>query len=106
MTDGNKPDDALAAFMARMAAVREAINDQSRELARELDEVRPLILGCIVRRFGKVYQICQVGMPLPGWVKVYGVSVNKRGVGTRCFDLGGFKDCELLAASIEEYRKA
>lgn len=91
MTDGNKPNDALAAFMARMAAVREAINDQSRELARELDEVRPLILGCIVRRFGKVYQICQVAARLGQGLRRFGEQARRRNARLRPWRLQGLR---------------
>lgn len=71
-------------------------------VASELDGVRTLLHGAIVRRWGKVWQISTIRAAF-GVVRVYGVRFyrgvpgrRQDQVGARAYDLGTLRECEIV----------
>lgn len=97
--DGNDPTAALLNAISDMKKFEKETDALRRRAIARLEEIRPLLIGRRLRRFGRIYQIPREGLYIDayGALSCYGVTVSPKGaIGTRAFSIGRVALCELL----------
>lgn len=86
-----------AGALAGLRALEDEAIAVHKRVEEALEGCRSLLIGAIVERYGKTYQVDTV-RAYRGLILCYGVRYypNKNEIGTHGYSLGEFRDCKIL----------